>query len=184
MAGRCDWVRVGRSNARVFPEKRDTRMSWPGQSGAHGKCLAQWLHRGCESRSEGCVERHPQVFRRNRGGKLATGDLSQRVNPGIGAPGALRQGSFTEDATEGGLQLALHRALAGLHLPATEMRAVIRQRELPVPRMRGGLCVVYQEDTSRLQSIRKVLAGIVFELSVVRQGTFESGSKFIFRSQK
>ena len=72
-----------------------------------------------------------QVLRRDGRPERKTGDLGQCVNAGIGAAGALGQGSFAGDAAECRLQFALNGRLAGLDLPAAEVGAVVGQSQLP-----------------------------------------------------
>ena len=87
-----------------------------------------------------------QIFRRNGRGEREAGHLAEGMNASVGASGALRQRRFAGDPPERGLQLTLDGGLAGLHLPAAEIRAVVGQGQLPVLLDGGGLSLVVHFD--------------------------------------
>ena len=64
------------------------------------------------------------------------GDLGEGVDAGVGAAAALRERLLAGDARDRVGKRALDGGAAGLHLPAGEGRAVVRDGELPV--LRGG----------------------------------------------
>jgi hypothetical protein len=61
------------------------------------------------------------------------------MNPGVGSAGSLRQRRLAGNASKGGLQLALYRALPRLHLPTVEIGPVVGQGHLPGLQGRGEL---------------------------------------------
>jgi hypothetical protein len=80
---------------------------------------------------QGAVEGANEVGGRDARLKSKTGDLRESVHAGVGAAGALGQRRFTDDAAEGGLQLALDGGFAGLDLPSVEIGAVVGEGEFP-----------------------------------------------------
>ena len=74
------------------------------------------------------VQRNDQVGFRNGRFQVDGGDLAKRVNPGVGASGALRQHLLAGKALDTFGQSALHGRQPGLDLPAVKFRSVIGQR--------------------------------------------------------
>src|ERR1700722_4690627 len=72
-----------------------------------------------------------QIAGRDGGAKSEACNLRERVDPGVGAAGALRERRFSRDAAERRLKLTLDGWKAGLHLPALEVGSVVGQCELP-----------------------------------------------------
>ena len=60
--------------------------------------------------------------------QIEMGDLSQRVDAGVGAPGAVYGHAFTRQAIDRLGQAPLHRDANRLHLPTHEGGAIILER--------------------------------------------------------
>ena len=81
--------------------------------------------------------------------------LSQGMNSGIGATGALGQGLFASNALDGLLEFALDGDFTGLDLPAVEISAVIGQDEFPVLELRDGFGRIGHWKGRSYQGIRR-----------------------------
>jgi hypothetical protein len=70
----------------------------------------------------------------DRNGRISHhgGDLSECVDAGVGAAGALRQRFFAGEVFESGHQSPLNGQSVGLDLPSGEIMAVIREREFEI----------------------------------------------------
>ena len=81
------------------------------------------------ARRQNIVESLHQILRRYRrfGGKR--GHLGESVNPGVGAPGTLRQNLFAGHSSNSRGQCALDCGSIRLHLPSGKFRAVVGQNE-------------------------------------------------------
>ncbi len=83
-------------------------------------------------RRQNVVQGARPIFSRNRGRSTETGRLGQRVHARVGAAGALRQHMFPAQACNRRGQRALHGRPSGLHLPAEEVRAIVRKDEFEI----------------------------------------------------
>jgi len=68
----------------------------------------------------------------NGDGERKGGDLSERVNAGVGAAGALGENGFAGDAMDGLDECALNGGKRGLGLPAVVGGSVVGEDCLPV----------------------------------------------------
>jgi hypothetical protein len=58
-------------------------------------------------------------------GNIGVGDLSERMDAGVGAPGTMQPDPYSADNLESAFDVILHRVAARLALPAFEWRAII-----------------------------------------------------------
>ena len=68
----------------------------------------------------------------NGDGERKGGDLSERVNAGVGAAGALGEDGFAGDVVDGAGEGALNGGEVGLDLPAVVGRSVVGEGCFPV----------------------------------------------------
>src|SRR6266702_7404463 len=64
--------------------------------------------------------------------------LTKRVNPGVGSPRAVQNNVLLRQPAQHFNDFALNCRLVGLHLPAVEIRAVIRDGELEIAHAEPG----------------------------------------------
>jgi hypothetical protein len=67
--------------------------------------------------------------------------LSERVDAGIGAAGALRESFFASEVFESGHQRPLNGQSVGLDLPSGEIVAIVCEREFEIAWQIGTWCL-------------------------------------------
>ncbi len=125
--------------------RRGIHKSSPSPSAGHGMSREPFSLRECGwMQGNVRLKARSKIIRRDGRLQAKARHLTQRMNPGIGAAGALGQRSFAGHAPQRRLQFALDCGFARLHLPAAEICAVIGQSQLPGLRIRRG----FQSDRS------------------------------------
>src|SRR5229473_8274649 len=84
-------------------------------------------------------------------------DLAERVNPGVGASRPVKNHVFLRQAAEHTDDFSLNRGLVGLHLPAVEIRAVVRDGELKITHAEPGTGLHNALRTKRLPGFTATL---------------------------
>jgi hypothetical protein len=64
-------------------------------------------------------------------------DLTEGVDAGVGAAGAMHDNSLLRNFARGGIDFALNRREAGLELPAVEVGAIVSDGEFDVSHLFG-----------------------------------------------